>query len=774
MTHAIDGRPSCYVSYSHGDVDRESLDELVKWLKRESGRRIDYFYDGDVRAGRNLDDFMGLLYQVDAVIIVMTPDYKNKVTNRQRGGVYTEFRYILDRYKRVDDAKRDSQPYDDFALIPVLFSGTHATAVPDDIAALKYETLLDFKAVSFQGETRVPRDVVRKYEALIRNIIADVVTVNSQRAPGYQTNYDSLFSFLFSELKADWQTGSSDVVNEKTLRHLFVKTYAYKKTLQQNGYFLVGRKGSGKSTVAGSLSFMHPQRYKGVVGIVVNDINLEMAYGFLTPDAIRSDLQNVFNRLTVFKFAWDLLLHLGTMEILLRERAEGHLNEYQHAQTPPISAFMEREFPLTGSVNRVSVFHDYALQRAVAFADHCVAFARPDEKHFIADITARFNVEEFLTFALGAIVKDSTRRLLDVCRRRVLVSLDGFDTAFDEFRKISVGQYPADARLDRSRFEIDWLRSLLHLVVEIKQNHASDNALYRILDFCLTVPKDRYMEIEAIERDAYLYRNRCVQLNWSGIELAILIRKRLDTLYNHAGDKRDRPVNRLRAVMAIPELANIPDTVSCTVGGKTYELPLFIYLLRHTFWRPRDILYYYARILAVAKDMRDRKHDMTSDVVRRIVKDTTYDIINQEFINEFQSSISNIRQVIETFRGMPQILSHDDVVTTLNKVEFADASGSGNPRDASVKIRFLYDIGFLGFEVDERIRNRFSIRANQAFYFNEGDMPLRILTSPMLGACRLVIHPVFVEYLQLDTSRQNLTLNLDWDYLREMEALLHV
>jgi hypothetical protein len=165
---------------------------------------------------------------------------------------------------------------------------------------------------------------------------------------------------------------------------------------------------------------------------------------------------------------------------------------------------------------------------------------------------------------------------------------------------------------------------------------------------------------------------------------------------------------------------------------------------------------------------------MTSDVVRRVVKDATYDIINNEFINEFQSSVSNIRSIVEAFQGLPQTLDHDDVLNVLSLIEFKDATGARQWLEQKEKLGFLYEIGFLGFEVDEKIRNRFGIQASQAFYFNEGYMLLNLIASEMLAESRFVIHPLFVEYLNLDTSRQNLTLNFTWNYLKDMEAVLHV
>ena len=70
------------------------------------------------------------------------------------------------------------------------------------------------------------------------------------------------------------------------------------------------------------------------------------------------------------------------------------------------------------------------------------------------------------------------------------------------------------------------------------------------------------------------------------------------------------------------------------------------------------------------------------------------------------------------------------------------------------------------------MKNRYSIECKQAFSFNEGEIPLRIIDTPLFDKCSFVIHPIFCEYLQLDTSNQDITLYFDWGYLRKMESLL--
>jgi hypothetical protein len=404
--------------------------------------------------------------------------------------------------------------------------------------------------------------------------------------------------------------------------------------------------------------------------------------------------------------------------------------------------------------------------------DSCIQEARPEEDVFLSDIIAALDLQQFLTRVLSEPVCRAFEAIIQVCRRRILVTLDGFDTAFDEFRRTGIDHYYADELLeDRAHMEIEWVRSLLHLVMEIKHDYRRPEPFYGLLDFCLTIPKDRFLEIMQIERDSYIYHDRYTELNWSGPELAILLRKRLELLTGYRTEKKLDVQQRLSQVID-KNFANIPKESYVYAGGRKHFMPLFLYVLRHTFWRPRDILFYFARILAVAKDMHERKYLMTDDVVRKIVKDTTMSVISSEFIGEFRSTVTNIREIIEVFKGHKQIMSYEETQACLAKAQFVLSNRTEGMKDCRSKFIFLYQIGFLGFDVDEDMKNRYGIECKQAFYFNEGTIPLRVLDTPGFSKCRFVVHPVFCEYLQLDTMSQEATLDFDWDYLRRTEPFI--
>src|SRR5262245_60500159 len=93
----------------------------------------------------------------------------------------------------------------------------------------------------------------------------------------------------------------------------------------------------------------------------------------------------------------------------------------------------------------------------------------------------------------------------------------------------------------------------------------------------------------------------------------------------------------------------IPRVLSFTFNGQPVRISLFFYLLRHTFWRPRDMLYYLAKIITTYDSMRGAKKVLSAELLKRIVASTTYDVIRGEFIREFNSMCPNIEAIIKQF-----------------------------------------------------------------------------------------------------------------------------
>ena len=191
-------RPVVFISYSHENIDRDTLDYFKFLLERHSDNAYRILFDKDLQYGSDINAFMSLLNkEVDAVILLFTPSYKEKVVNRT-GGVYKEFKAIMNRYDQFEEKKRKGVKSGEiegyFALFPVLFSGTILSAVPAEIQSLKYIDLTRLRAVRNQrGRPIVPTKVEKEFIPEILKMVSSLSVISVLKSRSFEDLYDTYY-----------------------------------------------------------------------------------------------------------------------------------------------------------------------------------------------------------------------------------------------------------------------------------------------------------------------------------------------------------------------------------------------------------------------------------------------------------------------------------------------------------------------------------------------------------------------------------------------------
>lgn len=763
-----------FISYCHEDIDLETLAFLTFLFDEQAEDDYEVLIDRvNLQYGGSIPDFMALLETVDSVVLLLTPAYKRK-TLQHKGGVHHEFSKILYRHEKAQQAKKAitkaGEPVaHQFQLVPVLFTGDVESSIPDEIKDLRYLSLVGLRVLRDEHrQFMITKFAEKTFIPEIQKIIDGWRISSSLKNPKFKEQYEALYNALFRELKAKWSTETD--VHQLMLDKLFVKTQAYKKIKKQEVYFIIGRKGSGKSTITDVLSLQHADEYAGVVSLVANNFELEGLYSLLGGVQAQSDTTNVSSRINLFVLAWELLLYLACIEILVTLYEGDKLTPAQTEHARALQRYLSRlrHRPKRGLDTELALAAHFwfAFNSMIEYLKQVIDETEAHPTQYYATLLTRLSRDAFLRACLGDTVLVAFTSLVASCNQKFLITLDGFDTKFDQFRTDSMIKFPAELN-ERAVFENEWLESLLLLVVEIKHENPV-RKFYSLLEFCITVPKDRYLEARNVPRDGYRFIGRSCSLEWTGIELAILIRKRLEMLVAHKTTKSNSAQQRLEEVHAT-QFPAIPVSLEFDYHGHQYRIPLFCYILRHTFWRPRDVLLHYAKILAVAKNLRTA--EISVEMVRQVVKEVNYQIIHNEFIQEFRSVVSNIQEIIEAFTRSKNFLNYEEVSKCVASINFDFVIGQQGIVSVDPKIDFLYDIGFLGVHVDEEQRVNLGLTHKHAFCFNEGQINKRLGDKDKYLKARFVIHPIFVEYLRLDTSSSELVLFFDWDYLLNNEAI---
>jgi hypothetical protein len=196
-----------------------------------------------------------------------------------------------------------------------------------------------------------------------------------------------------------------------------------------------------------------------------------------------------------------------------------------------------------------------------------------------------------------------------------------------------------------------------------------------------------------------------------------------------------------------------------------FPFDLFCYVLRYTFWRPRDVLKYYASLMTAALSYPGNEM-LSFEQIRLIVGMTSKIILKTEFIGEFKEVITNLEKIINQFRKSKQRLNYDQVFQKLKDIDFS-VMPQGIISDFREKLRILYEIGFLGLEISENMTEAANRTKRECFYFNEGLAVFDNKAKYSFEDCYFLIHPIFVEELQLDQRDNSFILNWTDDYLRD-------
>lgn len=753
--------PICFLSYSHDDVDRDIVEYLMH-IVRKSMKKVIILYDSDLAAGSNLKKFMDGTLNVDVAILLLTPSYKQKVDNRQ-GGVYREYTLITNRYWETEqEMTRDPHTAgsERFQILPVVLSGGIEQSVPETLRDLLCVNLIGFSLVKNKKGEFVVTDYIRnKYAREVNKIVDQIVATANLKSKLFAELRNRYYDDLFVNTKT----------SEETIRKfpeffsdIFVPTAAFSNVQSQFSYFLIGRKGSGKSTIATALGAIEKKRYNGTISVRADNIDLKTAYHSLRASTL-ADLESTLPSFSFFNYSWQGFFCLCIMSLLLDLDRRNKITPVQQSFMWPIRAYVDDFIDKRQADDLTGAFFAYSIEKLQEFLDECISSARASggESRFLADVRLSFNLLDFLHFVLGRDAVKALDSIVRNCQKRVLVTLDDFDTIFDTFRRSAK---TTDDLYTRSKFETDWLRSLLLLIIDIKDRSYGDNPFFKTLDFCITIPKDRYSEIERSDRDGYRYNTRTTTILWSGIELCEVLCKRLEKLADYYPKPERRMHERLTEILA-SEYEELPREITFTFNRNQIAIPLFCYVLRHTFWRPRDILLYYSDLLAAAFSVSKSGTKVTEAIIRRIVSEATYHVIKTEFIDEYETTISNIRQIINQFMNNSQVLTYEQVAEALADTSFLFTTPGTTNIDLTSKIEFLYDIGFVGIVPNEQLRELLNLGGMEAFYFNEGSTPMRTAKKMHFKDVRFAIHPIFSEHLQLDYSENDFLLNLSWDYL---------
>lgn len=780
-------RIKCFVSFSATDGDERSIRFLIDRLENDCNRKIQFIAYFNQTSGTDLKGFMkGELASAEAVIALFSPDYKLKSDDHIKSGVLTEHLIIVDRL----EGKRPHSP--PMLFIPIFWKGSNFnSALPAYYIDRNFaRDLKAFKAFGDEGEPYLPDRTASLVKPTLRRIANELLARWDEADPEYATvkqNVEETLLLASSKVSDDLTNSNEGPVRDlngaffrksehapvsmkEFCERYFVKTAAYRAIGFHHKMAFTGRKGSGKTTLLKVYKYHNKRRYFPPIDIEVNDWNLHYVLENFTFKSTEGDLYYTAEESKIFDFIWPVFLSL----CMVRSLCETGRFIPNNLMQRYVDQFQE------SSTRYESLFH-ISIGIVRDFIGECINKASSrSEAEFKADLSRLINVQSCTEYLLGSgYSKLLTMARSDRNRRRFLFCLDRFDTEIQKYRKdLKDRSISDDERRRRERREVFWIQGLVELIDSLRNpdSYSQNQAFYKLfgplIDFCVPLPKDRIYEVQLRRRDAVV-GDIYEEISWQPYELLTMLRKRLQIVWGISDDQIDKEGNSaLERFQQIFEISGrrLPAALQIRLNGATFTSDLFLNVLRHSFFRPRDILIYYSRIITLVEMGIRRGQHISAETIAKYISEEAYRVVEDEFLGEFSDTFQNIRDVIQSFRASQQVLKFEDLCSKIDAFSFK-IYGEDDIVDRGRKIRFLYEIGFIGVSSPNVQLGGIS-KDDYDFYFFSPRIASSLEQDALLNVLMFSIHPVFIEFLSLQMNATAPIMMFNWDKINEIDKFV--
>lgn len=742
----------CYFAYTWDDNDTK-LPQFLSILKDEietySEGEIEVIFDKkSFKTGDDFEKKEDLIYQSDSIVIFFSPNYKKIVEEQDENrGVYRE-------YKKIKEKKEKGV----VGIVPVIVEGDEKNAITSEFKKNIAE-IFDINDIFIKGHNKIKKKYLKKVENIVGKIIKETDLAYKKRDYEFET-IDDKMEALFGEAAA----------NQKLPHECMYETDAYISVLSQNRRYIIGRKGSGKTTFFELLEKFDVEafekKFKVLKPISAEEINMENAYNVLSFFVNDDELFSLNRRLELF---WEIYTYICAIYIVCLEEELFKVEDERRAIFKEAgNVFRNEKFnveKLTDERCQEALFVSAIDTFEKFFESELVEFSK--DKSYAPSLVANCNIEKVLEIYFGSELYKKLKNAILKCKKKVIIALDGFDRVSEDFRKTTISYINStnskiqEGGKSRLEFESLFYRSMFNVFEKLRK---TTRGIMSKVSFCIIIPQDKLDQIKQTDRDFSKYN--FASLSWDAIDLLQMLVKRLEYVYGVV-DSED-VLEKFERIMC-KHFPTIPLTISFNIEGKIENMHLFEYLLRISFWRPRDIIKYFYELYLANKNNIKGKEELSSDTVKSILCKKASDIIDEEFYAEYRTVITNIEEIMEKFRGRNILLDVDEVYDILYNQQFETAALRELNKPYN-KLKMLYELSVLGIWVDRNVKIQENLRCHLCFNYNEGLDPLNILKNYNAyknGQIKIVINPIFSKKLSLQYNTKEVLERYGWEYLIE-------
>ena len=771
--------PTVFFCYAWGSDERyEKLEFLREEILKKSNSRIQVILDKhSYEDNQDFNELRERIRVYDLVLVFCTPDMKQIVKDPDANK--NKDREVLKELKIIEERFND----DPSSVYPVIFENDKKKSLLDFFEGRKSSEFKEFNVYKNKKQKySVPDKKKEEFNIFVGKIINTALYNRRNRSAEYASTREAL-NKLFT------LTDTTEIPYS-----CLVKPDIYNQILNQTCYLVAGRKGSGKSTLINNLDKMDSEYFKSkymhMIPLHSEFFQHENAYSILIENH-KEDLNiiTLYDRLCLFWQVYFLLHCIVTIGIDIEEyniRPDDKRFKIFDACTKKLKKKIGLKPTKSYESFKGDTVPKNVFLAAVELIDEQFQVAMNsinDSQLLVPSFSSVFNLQKIAERLFGKTNCKNLVEALQISEKKIFIALDGFDTHSEDFRRTTEAIADEQEQRRRTDYEILFFRTLIEVVSYFKEHNYADPVPAVIsskVDFCIVLPKDRCDQIVEIDRDSF--KRHFGSMSWTAYELMKMLTKRLEYLiskitkvemYPSSPDYYERMNNALNFFPGLPK------SISMNIQGSTVSMSLFNYILRSSFWRPRDVISNLSALISqiviideeeeIYKLIRDIK--LSEEEVKLAIKDNSGKILEEEFYDEYKHVFRNLRSVLDQFRSFEEQSDIHTFISKLSTIQFDDFY-SYDTQLIENKLRVLYQLGVIGLLYDNKTVADMHYLHGICFVFNAGMTPFNDFVQHDLRtgstAVKIIFNPIFARALRLNfDNTKHLLGNWTDEYIKE-------
>lgn len=504
---------------------------------------------------------------------------------------------------------------------------------------------------------------------------------------------------------------------EQNIKHFFEEPPNYEEMITQEKWLIIGRKGSGKSTIVdyrtsnnhGTINVcIRPGRK--ITNLILSVYN-KVALNVKSSDAIEHghlEEEIALRMSSILHF----LIHTEAMKNIIK----GKENEFLTGNSKTVYEFLRKNDLIGGSTIFKSIKFIKTVTKGLKYIDNLAN---------VLDDCSEPNFEDAV---------DATYELLKHTNNKVFVFIDNID----------------DYGFDYSIRNRAFFNALISSTMQINNDCLREKIPFRVI---LTIPTELYENTKQWNRDKI--GDRSVYLRWNNEEkIRNLLSKRIAIELNvrknkprYSGDVFSIAWNKTWEKIFPNTIKNKFDRSEDT----------FTYLLRHTLYTPRTILSLCSAILNHKMESGCNLDELIgvdaskhSSAIPQIVEDASIEI-SKSIIDIYDKMFNDIKKLLFKFKGRPNIWLLNTFEQFINSecTDLVNDRGKGKLLNDYISVsELLYKVGYIGFGYNTNIAPPGCEQYSLNFSY--------INSSRNNNACDIiVISPIFYDYIGIDPDEHS-------------------